>query len=133
MTPDLYTAIKDVLDYSRQDPTRNQSGYLGFVGGTEHCSRLHYLEKAFTRHEPQKKTLVDTWVTMRDKALTSENERFAFMPATSMIQVRRDPDQCFAEHVQKTPQGGRPNRHGDRTAGVDDVHAARDPVGARHE
>ena len=101
MTPELYTAIKDVLNYHRYDPSHGGSGYLGFKGGTDQCSRLKSLETAFTRHEPQKKTLVDTWVAIRNKALASESERRAFLPATSMVQVRRDPGTCFAEHVQE--------------------------------
>jgi hypothetical protein len=100
MTPDLYIAIKNVLDDHRPDPGHGGGGYLGFEGAINSCHKLHALEMAFTRHAPDKKTLVDTWVAMRNKALLLERERFAFTPATSMIQVRRDPGQCFAEHIR---------------------------------
>lgn len=101
MTPDLYTAIKDILNYRRPNSIQREAGITGFIGESHaERQRFHELEKAFTQQEPDKKTLVDTWVAMRDKALLLERERLAFMPATSMIQVRRYPGQCFAQHIR---------------------------------
>jgi hypothetical protein len=101
MTPDLYTAIKDILNYQRPNSIQREAGITGFIGESHaERQRFHALEKAFTQQEPDKKTLVDTWVAMRNKALLLERERLAFTPATSMIQVRWDPGQCFAEHTR---------------------------------
>jgi hypothetical protein len=38
----------------------------------------------------------------------------------------------LTEHVEDATERGRADRHRDRRAGVDDVHAAHDGVGARH-
>lgn len=90
MIPELYSAITGVLNYSRPDAAHGDPGYLGFVGGTDHCRLLKILEKEFALHEPQRQVLVDTWVRLRDDALASQDERFAFLPATSMVQVSRN-------------------------------------------
>jgi hypothetical protein len=102
MTPELYTAIKDVLNYSRADTTHGDSGYLGFMGGINQCHRLKLLEKEFALHDPQRQVLVDTWVRLRDATLVSQDERFAFLPATSMVQVSRNSDrEGFVEVIMK--------------------------------
>lgn len=102
MTPELYVAINDVLNYSRADTAHGESGYLGFMGGINQCHRLKLLEKEFALHEPQRQVLVDTWVRLRDDALASQDERFAFLPATSMVQVHRNSDsEGFVEVIMK--------------------------------
>lgn len=102
MTPELYTAIKDVLNSNRPDAGHGGGGYLGFEGGINQCHRLKRLEKEFALHEPHGQVLVDTWVRLRDDALVSQDERFAFLPATSMVQVSRNSDSDgFVEVIMK--------------------------------
>lgn len=104
MTPELYAAIIDVLNYNRPDAAPGDPGYLGFIGGTDHCHLLKILEKEFALHEPHRQVLVDTWVRLRDDALVSQDERFAFLPATSMVQVSRNENrhgfvEAIMEHI----------------------------------
>ncbi len=91
MTPELYEAIKDVLNYNRVDSVQREAGMTGFVGKSYAArQRLERLEREFALHEPhrQTQTLVATWVSLRNESMYSQDARSAFRPATSMIKVK---------------------------------------------
>lgn len=88
MSPELYEAIKDILNYNRVDSVQREAGMTGFIGDSHAArQRLERLEWEFAHHAPHKKTLVDTWVALRNKAFLPESKRISFLPATTIVPV----------------------------------------------